>query len=287
VTTKTSNTFESPWWYRQVPRDFMSSPDVQLMTAEECGSFFFLLQWAWLTGEDCTLPNDPERLAKLARVTAVAKIVLDKFSVDKDGRLFNPRLSMEWKEALRRSKDGKKNAQKRWEGSMPRHSGGKATAEPAQSHGNATNTNTNTNTNKSKTMQTHTEVLPSSAEAVSVSTSTPSAQRLTQKLMTILGRENLKPATATAWAEKVQTLIDAGHTEKTIADVMQWALADSGDGFWRGRVFAMKNFANGFKAMHKQFQTRGQKPGAADALAQRVASLQTGHDFSAMAKGDV
>ena len=60
----TSNAFESPWWYRQVPRDFMSSPDVQLMTAEECGSFFFLLQWAWLGGDDCTLPNDPERFSQ-------------------------------------------------------------------------------------------------------------------------------------------------------------------------------------------------------------------------------
>jgi hypothetical protein len=61
-----SSTFESPWWYRQVPRDFMSSPDVELMTAEEIGSYFLLLQRAWLSGENCTLPNDPARLARLA-----------------------------------------------------------------------------------------------------------------------------------------------------------------------------------------------------------------------------
>ncbi len=98
MTKKHKSTFESPWWYRQVPRDFMSSPDVQLMTAEECGSFFFLLQWSWLSGENCSLPNDPERLAKLARVERVSEIVLNKFSLDKNGRLFNERLSQEWQE---------------------------------------------------------------------------------------------------------------------------------------------------------------------------------------------
>jgi hypothetical protein len=70
---KKNITFEQPWWYRQVPRDFMSSPDVQIMTAEECGSYFFLLQHAWLGGENATLPNDPDRLAKLARVSKVSE----------------------------------------------------------------------------------------------------------------------------------------------------------------------------------------------------------------------
>src|SRR5215813_11179914 len=101
----TKNSFELPWWYRQVPRDFMSSPDVSLMTAEEIGSFFLLLQNAWLAGENCTLPNDPARLAKLARVEKVSELVLSKFSADKDGRLFNPRLLDEWKDAVKRSKD--------------------------------------------------------------------------------------------------------------------------------------------------------------------------------------
>jgi hypothetical protein len=49
------NTFELPWYYRQVPRDFMSSPDVTMMTAEEIGSYFLLLQCAWLGGQNCTL----------------------------------------------------------------------------------------------------------------------------------------------------------------------------------------------------------------------------------------
>jgi Protein of unknown function (DUF1376) len=95
-----SKKFELPWYYRQVPRDFMSSPDVEIMTCEEVGSYFLLLQKSWLGGDDCTLPNDPARLAKLARVEKVSELVLSKFQVDKDGRLFNPRLMEEWKMAV-------------------------------------------------------------------------------------------------------------------------------------------------------------------------------------------
>jgi len=142
---KQSTLVEAPWWYRQVPRDFMSSPDVTMMTTEEVGAYFLLLQAAWLGGADCTLPNDPGRLAKLARVSALSEIVLSKFDTDEKGRLFNPRLRDEWVEALKRSEHGKNNAAKRWQEQMPRHSGANATALPSQCQPNATNTNTNNN----------------------------------------------------------------------------------------------------------------------------------------------
>jgi uncharacterized protein YdaU (DUF1376 family) len=278
-----SASFDSPWWYRQVPRDFMSSPDVQVMTAEECGSYFFLLQCAWLGGEDCTLDNDPARLAKLARVTQVSETVLRKFKTDKSGRLFNPRLLDEWKEAVKRSKDGKKAIAARWK---KEHT----TVSPSKNDSVTTNTNTNTNTNKSKTVQTH-AAISSSAEASSGAPSTPtapgeSAARCAGELAKILGRDNLKPATLTAWAMQAESLL-AHNEEKTLMAVMRWALVDSGDGFWRGRVFAMKNFVRSFNGMQKQFQSGQKRGAAADPLTARCASLSTGHDFSATAKGDL
>jgi len=106
-------------------------------------------------------------------------------------------------------------------------------------------------------------------------------------LAKLLGRENLKPATITAWAQQVEPLL--AHTdEQTLLAAMTWALTDSADGFWRGRVFAMKNFVKSFNAIHQQFK-RGQKSGkaAVDPLADRAASLKTGHDFSYLAKGDL
>jgi uncharacterized protein YdaU (DUF1376 family) len=286
--TKKQKPFELPWWYRQVPRDFMSSPDVEMMTAEEIGSYFLLLQKAWLLGENCTLPNEPERLAKLSRVEKVADIVLKKFLVDKDGRLYNPRLLDEWKDALKRSKDGINSAKARWDNGMRSHSGRTATALASQCGGNATNTNTNTNTNKSKTVQGHASLSESKASSASPSKPTPShgAVQLAAKLAATLGRQDLKPATLTAWAEQAEGLI-ASNGEETIHTVMEYAF-ESTDGFWRGRIYAMKNFVRCFKTMLKQSQqNKSAGKRSQDPLAQRAASLATGHDFSAMAKGDL
>ena len=282
-----ATTFESPWWYRQVPRDFMSSPDVQTMTAEECGSYFFLLQCAWLGGEDCTLENDPARLAKLARVTQVSETVLRKFKTDKDGRLFNPRLLDEWKEAVKRSKDGKKAISARWN----KEHGSNTTVSPSKNDSITTNTHTNTHTNKAKLSQTHASY-SASAEDSSGPQSTPTAPgaaavRVTGALVEILGRTDLKPATLAAWEQQAQTLLGK-HDVDTILSVMRWSLVDSGDGVWRGRVFARKNLVRSFGAMQTQFKRDSQNRGAAaDPLAARAASLKTGHDFSAISKGDL
>jgi hypothetical protein len=74
-----------------------------------------------------------------------------------------------------------------------------------------------------------------------------------------------------------------------VTAVMRWALVDAPDGYWRAKVLAMKVFTRCFKTMLAQYKSRDQKPGAAaaDPLAKRAASLATGHDFSALAKGDL
>jgi uncharacterized protein YdaU (DUF1376 family) len=276
-----------PWWYRHVPRDFMSSPDVQIMTAEECGSYFFLLQNAWLGGQDCTLPNDPERLAKLARVGKVSELVLGKFSVDKDGRLFNPRLLEEWNDAVKRSKDASKAAKKSHATGLRSQSRRSAAAMPTHSDSPAININTNTHINKTKTMQGHAEA--DSATDVASDSASPSqpARRVAEKLAETLGRANLKRETVTAWAKQAEGIV-AAHGEQMVLHVIHSALVDSSDGFWRGRVYAMKNFVRCFNTMLEQVtrKTAGTRA-AADPLAQRAASLQTGHDFSAIAKGEL
>ena len=292
---KTNGTQELPWWYRQEPQKFMSSPDVEMMTCEEIGSYFLLLQKAWLLGENCTLPNDPVRLARLSRIDKVSDLVLSKFLMDKDGRLYNPRLSMEWQEALKRSKDAAKSANARWNKDMRPHSDRNATALPAQCDGNAkTEHNTTEQNTKTKTMQRHVSE-PESADAVSSSASsetqtagpTESAVRVAASLAAILGRDDLKPATKTAWAEQAEVLVTK-HGEATVLQVMNALLADNRDGFWRGRVFAMKNFVRCFTTMHKQFvRDAGKSRAAANPLAEHTASLKTGYDFSAIAKGDL
>jgi len=240
------------------------------------------------------LPNDPNRLAKLARVPVVSDIVLSKFQNDESGKLYNPRLLDEWKEALKRSKDGKNNAKKRWQDGMSRHSDRNGTALPRRCQPNATNTNTNTNTNtkKTKNHEKHASESASASLSDTASTETPNpgpadaAVRVTQKLATVLGRENLRPTTTMAWAELAHGLVRE-HGEKTVLEVINFALVENSDGFWRGRVFAMKNFVRGFNTMLAQMKRTAGTRKPTDPLAARAASLSTGHDFSVMAKGDL
>jgi uncharacterized protein YdaU (DUF1376 family) len=295
---KQNSAFELPWYYRQVPRDFMSSPDVEIMTCEEVGSYFLLLQKSWLSGDNCTLPNDPERLARLARVGKVSELVISKFEVDKEGRLFNPRLKEEWDNAVKRSKDASNAAKKSHTNGLRSQSGRTAVAEQSQSEGTATqylipNTqNPRPKTKKLKAVTTYTGV-SESANAVSSSAapSTPTAPsedavKLVQKLVGILGRSDHKPGTLAKFAAEVQPLVTK-HGMQTVTDVMDFALVNNRDGFWRGRVYAMCNFVKCFNSMHKQMKRGTGNSAAADPLAARAASLKTGADFSHLEKGDL
>jgi uncharacterized protein YdaU (DUF1376 family) len=283
----------------------MSSPDVSIMTAEECGSYFFLLQWSWLGGQDCTLPNDPARLAKLARVERVSDLVLGRFVKDEQGRLYNPRLKEEWLEALNRAESSRKANEARWGGNGAESgrnasgdAGGVRAESEAESKGNPKNNyiNNNKHKNKKTTSQAQVVLQPASDEALnSASPETPNpglseaAGRVTAKLAEILRRENLKPATLNTWAQLAGRILEK-HPEQEVLAVMQWALVDSDNMFWRGRVYSMKHFAHFFGTLKQQYEIRGagtRRAAAVDPLAARAASLQTGHDFSAIAKGDL
>src|SRR5580658_7014302 len=106
--------------------EFLADEDVAGMTAAEVGQYVLLLCAAWLGGNDATLPNDPRKLARLARATTgrVAPVVLGKFIPTEGGRLSNLLLSTEWKLACARanvrSEKATKAATKRWSADAPR-----------------------------------------------------------------------------------------------------------------------------------------------------------------------
>jgi hypothetical protein len=212
------------------------------------------------------------------------------FKLDKKGRLFNPRLSEEWREALNRSKEGKKNHDKRYTPDKPADATSINAECPEDDSSITTNTYTNTKTytnkKQAKTVLEHVSSL-SSDEAVSAPTPTPSpATRVAGKLVEVLRRDNLKPTTKTAWADQCENLVQQ-HGEATVLRVMDYALVQNPDGFWRGRIYAMKNFVRCFGTILEQANRGTGTRKAADPLAQRAASLQTGHDFGAIAKGDI
>jgi hypothetical protein len=158
------------------------------------------------------------------------------------------------------------------------------------------NTNTHTNTHKIKTTSQAQVVAISSASDEASSSASPSkpvpgeaAVRVTAKLVEILRRENLKPATLKAWAEQAERILTK-HPEPEVIAVMQWALVDSDNMFWRGRVYSMKHFANLFSTIRQQHGIKDagtRKAAVTNPLAARATSLNDKHDFTSIAKGDL
>lgn len=121
------------------PSDWLSSPDVALMTPAEEGAYIRLLAYAWLQ-PDCGLPDDDSALSELSRLRAgwpkSGQKIRSKFFVN-DGRLFNQRLldelqkQNEWAE--KSSSGGKRSAANK----QARRNGGARVVEPT---GNQTST---------------------------------------------------------------------------------------------------------------------------------------------------
>ncbi len=99
------------------PSDWLSDPNTSAMTAEEEGGYIRLLCYMWNT-EECSLRNDEEYLARLARVDKVViRSLLPCFKVVR-GVLRHKRLDYERnKQDTYREKcssAGKKGMEKRW-----------------------------------------------------------------------------------------------------------------------------------------------------------------------------
>lgn len=96
--------------------DFLSGTSD--MTPEEVGAYIRLLCHQWSKGY---LPNDPERLARMAGAMDVPSLryVLAKFVLQADGTLRNERLESVRRESeeyrTRKSASGRAGAQKRWQ----------------------------------------------------------------------------------------------------------------------------------------------------------------------------
>lgn len=98
---------------------FLFSERVRRMTAAEVGSYILLLSEAWMTGKEASLPDDPEYLSRLGRVSEVSQIVLEMFPVvdtQWGRRRQNETLYDEWLEAERRSNLGRDRVSGRYNG---------------------------------------------------------------------------------------------------------------------------------------------------------------------------
>lgn len=95
-------------------RDWLCSKTVSKLhskTRSGVGAYIYLLANSWLEDPGCTLPNDDETLAGYARVSLeewkeLKPIILEKFEVNSEGRLFNARLMEEWEKQQARKSAG-------------------------------------------------------------------------------------------------------------------------------------------------------------------------------------
>jgi uncharacterized protein YdaU (DUF1376 family) len=85
---------EKPHWFPFFVNDFLASSKVALMSTEEIGAYILLLCHAW-NDPTCSLPIASNSLSKLGRISGDLSKIRACF-VERDGRLVNERLYVEW-----------------------------------------------------------------------------------------------------------------------------------------------------------------------------------------------
>jgi len=102
-----------PHWFPFYVQDFLSSPTVAIMTAEEVGGYCLLLCYAWQDPRG-SLPNDDDSLRILSRVKGDLVRIKSCFN-EKNGRIYNVRLTQELDKALEKSDSARKSNAMRWQ----------------------------------------------------------------------------------------------------------------------------------------------------------------------------
>lgn len=90
---------------------FMESEAVTMMSQGEVGAYILLLCKAWMSGKDGSLPNNPKLLEIYAR-GPVSDLVMSKWTLGAEDRLYNERLSEEYAIAAGRAQAAHEKAMK-------------------------------------------------------------------------------------------------------------------------------------------------------------------------------
>jgi uncharacterized protein YdaU (DUF1376 family) len=112
-----------PPYFQFYPNDFAADGVVEAMTTEQVGAYTLLLCKAWLQEPPGTIPNDDTILARWTRLSPerwseIRPGVVAAFGSGDDGRLHQKRMKHEFAKlvttARKKSRGGKRGAQKRW-----------------------------------------------------------------------------------------------------------------------------------------------------------------------------
>lgn len=91
--------------------------DTRHLSTEEHGAYLLLMMAAWRQ-EDCSLPNDDKKLARITGLSprkwlAIRDTILEFWTVS-EGRITQARLLKEWRFAAQKSETNRKSAGARW-----------------------------------------------------------------------------------------------------------------------------------------------------------------------------
>lgn len=102
------------------PEAWTSNPHISEMTDQQYRAYHTLLCKSWLSEPPATLPNDPERLARIAGIpldiwNQIEGPIMARFKKNGNDRLYHPKLMATYKEAKRKYENRAKAAAKRWD----------------------------------------------------------------------------------------------------------------------------------------------------------------------------
>jgi len=118
-----------PHWFPFYVSDFLSSPTVTMMSAEEVGGYVLLLCYAW-QDPNGSIPADDDSVRILSRVKGDLLRIKSCFT-EKKGRLYNNRLTQELEKAQAKSDLARKSNALRWQ--YERKANAKRTQSSSQS----------------------------------------------------------------------------------------------------------------------------------------------------------
>ena len=265
--------------------DWLSSSNVAMMTPEQRGCYIQLLARSWPDG----IPYDAHAssmlwaLASMPSADAWDKIkapIMAQF-VERDGRLINLKLEDQFKSMASyhtmTAERAKKAADSRW-GKKDASSMPQALLGDASSSSSSTASSTDNSTVQSGTVRSdHTdEDLETRSKAKSEAT--PKAKPSVPKIQ---GKISVKPAVPPSaeeqdaleglssqwrfyklpeseadgpvWTDLIRKHGGPVYDDLVIPDVMAWMMFINNDGYWKGRIHSVKDFARCYPTMHEQY----------------------------------
>lgn len=227
------------------PKDWLSSTDISLMTPEQEGAYIRLICHMW-DDEDCSLPDDDQKLAQLSRLgdrwgDLMEPIKSAFMHHPKKANFFShERLLAERKNQKKNRKKKQDAAKKRWDRVKQADASALQTQCPSSSSSSSSSTALNKNITEAKAS-------PPKFSKDHFAT----AQELWEIIVEKYPHYAKKPPNLDNWAVTIRKIQDIdGFSIRQIEQVAEWALLKSP--FWSKQIRSPNNLREHFNKLIDQ-----------------------------------